>query len=154
MQRSIPLGLHFGLQATRERLLPLLNERFESNRPIICRPDEDTFCCSHPITVNFPSRNIINEMSLYQLRVYATLAAHANTTCADFEILQACHNIGLLFKVTDFHIWKELFHLGQADNTIFLEHAVCGATQSVHQAFTGVDQFGIDFVIYHENTKK
>jgi hypothetical protein len=113
MQYPLVPAIPFDLPNTRARLQPVLQQRLErpqENR--ICYRDTETFCCVHPIKIFLLPKSIIAETDLVQICKYATLSAYANTTCVDYEILQACHNIGLLFEHSDFMIWKELLLLG------------------------------------------
>lgn len=135
---TVALPLQFNLLATRERLRPILVEKEALQGPDdACLPSSDVYCCTHPIKVNLPSRIIISERSIGELRKATLLSAYAKTSCADFEILQALYNIGLLFEIDDFHLWKELLQRGKIDDALWLEHAVCEHSRSVHPSFVG-----------------
>src|ERR1700760_1112846 len=138
--------LQFYYQETKQRLLPILAEKFRQFRyPSHCAPTSYTnsdnnvvsWCCQHPLTVNLPPRVIIQETNLAQLRTYAMLAAHCNTICCNFEILEALHGLGLLFKPEDFQLWQELLHLGKLEDALYFEHAACEEAKSIHPSIIG-----------------
>jgi len=148
MHSALP-PLQFDLIGSRARLQPILQARLDRQPdPTICHRDDETFCCAHPIKFYLLPRSIITETSIAQLRKYATITAYANTSCVDYEIQQACHNIGLLFDYKDFLLWKELLPLGRIDNALWLEHATTEHTLSAHPSFQGTDLNRIEYAAH------
>jgi len=154
MQPPLVPVVPFDLIKTRERFLPVLEQRLQRPQDTtICCRDDGSYCCRHPLNIYLPPKSIIAETNLAQIRKYATLSAYANTVCVDYEILQACHNIGLLFEFNDFIAWKELLLCGRIDDALWLEHATAEHTTSPHPSYSGTDITGIDYTIRRQEAK-
>jgi hypothetical protein len=135
---NIIVPITFELDKTRERLAPILAEKFKSNAQLItCKLEEGEYLCSHLFRINLPPRSIIGITSFNELRQYTSLVSYANVGCVDFEIQQALFNIGLIFDVEDYHLWKELLRLGRLEDVLWLEHATAEHNNSPHPSFVG-----------------
>jgi hypothetical protein len=142
MQQAGMQHIDFDLDAIKSALLPILiakREAAHTNSPAssLCKQVDGQYCCLHVVNTYFPPRTIISCTDISEIRRYALFTAAARTTCVQFEIRQALLNNGIFFSYTEYELWQELLRLGQFEDALALEYAICQKYNSAHPKFVG-----------------